>query len=226
MPIIEIELATPGYSRKAKASFNFATAYDLETNKTTVNFGSDVFSASEVPANISAVRASITVAAADNTDSFATSSISRSNLATTVFSGVPIPKTVTVQHEFGNVEKYITVSISVTLDLSTSNGSAHAYGNVTRTIYVGSDSIVHVGDKVGSLYVFKGDKWHIGMIHAGSGGKWNIGIGHILSGVTATHDGAGNVYLENVTVLYDGNGGITMNGVTAADDDNGNVTVS
>ena len=226
MHIIEIELATPSYFRKAKARFNFTTAYDSETNKTTVNFGSCVFSAQLPSARFLGVSASITVAAADNTDSFATSSISSKKFAMASLSEVPIPKTVTVQHGFGNVEKYITVSISVTLDLSAPNGSYKAHGHVTRTIYVGLDSIVHVGDKVGSLYVFKGDKWHIGMIHAGSGGKWNIGIGHILSGVIATHDGAGNVYLENVTVLYDGNGGITMNGVTAADDDNGNVTVS
>lgn len=233
MPPVNVRLSASGYPGYANVSLSFNTEYNPETNTTVVNFWScRVYSASLGGSLISA-SVLIKTSATDKPENVEISHMSALNVGSTSISRPPNPHKIYVKHGYEETGKKISVFISARVTVARGGEHITATGSNTVVIKTGVASIVRVGDKVGSLYIAKDGKWHIGFLHSGDGGEWHTGIGHILaetedepSTIKATHDGAGNVYLENVTVLYDGNGGVTMNGVNAVIDSDGNVTIT
>ena len=238
MATIRLDLVSSGASGKGYAEINFNITYDAERNLSIVTFGDAFFSTGNIHANITSAHATVGVKAADTGKSAGFMIFEKTGVNSTGVSVPPRGKDIWVPHDRENPKKGIVMSVGAQLILQTSSGSTQATGDDTLTINTGVASIVHVGDKVGSLYVAKDGKWHIGALYASDDGEWHVGVGHVLSSVSGdeeedqpgtvavTYDDAGNVYLENVTVLYDGNGNVTMNGVNAVIDSDGNVTIT
>lgn len=238
MPFLSMKLLASGYPGYANVLLNFTTEYNPEANATVVVFGDCYVSAGSLGGNLKSVSVLIKTSATDKPENVEISHMSALNVGSTSISRPPNPHKIYVKHGYEETKKTISVFVSASVTVARGGEHITATGSNTVVIKTGVASIVRVGDKVGSLYVAKDGKWHIGLPYAGGGGVWRIGIGHILpagtggggeeppSAVVATHDGAGNVYLENVTVLYDGNGGVTMNGVNAVIDSDGNVTIT
>ena len=231
MPAVRVDLTGSGGSGYAIISFD--ATYEPDKNRTAVRLRSVHFQATTHPGIISAARANVIVYAMDTGKYAESAYFSKADVNST---GVVInqPRMFYVAHDFESIQKGIALAISCVLNLTT----GVAGGNAKDTVKTGIASIVHVDKLVGSLYVAKNGKWQVGVPHASAAGTWQPGIGYILSEsveegggedepsmIRATHDGAGNVYLENVTVLYDGNGGVTLQGATAIVDGAGNVTI-
>lgn len=238
MARIKIDLVSSRVSGKGYADINFTVTYDAERNLSIVKFYDASFSVGNIRGNIASVSATVGVKAADTGKSAGSMRFAKTGVASTGVSVPPNGKDIWVPHDREDPKKGIVMAVNASLIIQTGDGSDRVTGNDTRTVDTGVASIVHVGDKVGSLYVAKDGKWHIGALYASDGGDWHVGVGHVLSSaagdeeedqpgtVAVTYDDAGNVYLENVTVLYDGNGNVTMNGVNAVIDSDGNVTIT
>ena len=127
-----------------------------------------------------------------------------------------------------------------TVDSATINGTAIESGisytvssDVVIEIITSLASIIYIGDKIGTLYIYLGGEWYVGSLHYAKSGNWSVGTGYIFEvksdsddKITTEHDSHGNVIVYGLTSTHDGDGNVVLSGATVIHDANGNITIA
>ena len=226
---LTIPLTFPGHNGAGSVTVTANLRYDQEMNATIVQSANAIIRMESVPGNITRATVSVSFWPTDNPSVSASASMRVSGASQTGVSGALRPAPLRLPHQLDDPVKRVRMRVSFSVDAVDSAGAFYTSGSDERVFMVDLESIIHVGDLIGSLYVAIDGKWHIGVIHAADGGKFYPSVGYILSapekGIEVAYDDAGNVVISGVRVTHDEQGNVSLIGATVEDDGDGHITI-
>ena len=221
---VSVPLLGEGYV-KVSASLR----YDQKANETIVQTVTAIARAGNGHGMISRATVDVSFWPTDNPSVSESASMNVSNVLIPVFSGALNPVPLRLPHQLHSPVKQVRMRVSFSIKGFVGNLPVDASGSDERVFMSGLESVIHVGELTGSLYVAIDGKWHIGVIHAADGGKFYSSVGYILSapekGIEVAYDDAGNVVISGVRVTHDEQGNVSLIGATVEDDGDGHITI-
>lgn len=226
---LTVSVPLPGGNDAGYVKVSASLRYDQKSNETIVQTVTASARVGNGPGMISRATVDVSFWPTDNPSVSESASMNVSNVLMPAFSGALNPVPLRLPHQLHSPVKQVRMRVSFSIKGFVSNLPVNASGSDERVFMSGLESIIHVGDLIGSLYVAIDGKWHIGVIHAADGGKFYPSVGYILSapekGIEVTYDDAGNVFISGMRVTHDGDGNVFLVGATVVDDGDGHITI-